>query len=133
MQLINYRCELYPPILKGYFSPDKWIAQTKFYFQFQHLQHDNWVFQVASTTNADDYGGASLEVTCVVHYIYKGKKPTLHEAVDLSHNAVRLMNDNINREILPRVKIHEPDIITPFKDEDITEELEAALAEAYSN
>lgn len=131
MQLINYRCELYPPVLKGTFSEDNWIAQTNFFFQFQHLQENIWAYQVASTTNADDYSGASLEVTCVVHYMYKGEKPTLDEAKELAHNAVRLMNDNINREILPRVKINEPDIITPFKDEDITEELEAALAEAY--
>lgn len=43
------------------------------------------------------------------------------------------MNENINREILPRVKILEPDIITPFTNEDIAEELEAALTEAYSS
>jgi hypothetical protein len=133
MQLINYRCELYPPVLKGSFSTNNWIAQTRFFFQFQHLQDDTWVYQVASTTNADDYSGAFLEVTCVVHYLYKGAKPRVDEAIELAHNAVRLMNDNINREILPRVQVHEPDIITPFKDEDIAEELEAALSEAYSN
>ena len=133
MQLINYRCELYPPTLKGIFSTDNWIAQTRFFFQFQHLNNENWVYQVASTTNADDYNSATLEVTCVVHYIYKGEKPTLEQAMELAHNAVRLMNDNINREILPRVKINEPDIITPFTDEDIADELNAALSEAYSN
>jgi len=119
-------------MLKGSFSSDNWIAQTRFFFQFQHLNDDTWVYQVASTTNADDYSGASLEVTCVVHYLYKDNKPTLEEAIELAHNAVRLMNDNINREILPRVKIHEPDIITPFTDKDIAEEIEAAISEAYS-
>jgi len=131
MQLINYRCELYPPNIKGSFSEDNWISQSRFLFQFQHLQQDVWVYQVASTTNADDYNGASLEVICVVHYMYKGNKPTIEEAMELAHNAVRLMNDNINREILPRIKVNEPDIITPFTDEDIVEEIQAALSEAY--
>jgi hypothetical protein len=132
MELINYRCELYPPTLKGFFSEDNWIAQTNFYFQFQHLNKDIWVYQVASHTNADDYNGASLEVSCVVHYMYKGNRPQLAEAIDLAHKAVQLMNENINREILPRIKLQEKDIITPFKDEDIVDEIITALSEAYS-
>lgn len=133
MQLINYRCELYPPVLKGAFSQDNWIAQTKFFFHFQQLHNDNWLYQVASHTNADDYGGASLEVSCIVHYIYKGQQPTVAEALELAQKAVNLMNENINREILPRVKLYEQNIITTFKDEDVLDELQAALKEAYSN
>jgi hypothetical protein len=132
MELINYRCELYPPTLKGLFSEDNWIAQTNFYFQFQHLNKDIWIYQVASHTNADDYNGASLEVSCVVHYMYKGNRPQLDEALNLAHNAVQLMNENINREILPRIKLKEQDIITPFKDEDVVDEIISALSEAYS-
>jgi hypothetical protein len=131
MELVSYRCELYPPTLKGSFSTDNWIAQTKFFFHFQPLDNTNWIYQVASQTSADDFNGASLEVTCIVHYIYKGEKPEIDEAMELAHKAVQLMNDNINREILPRVQINEPDIITPFKDEDIEEEIAAALNEAY--
>lgn len=132
MELINYRCELYPPTLKGSFSEDNWIAQTKFYFQFQHLNHDIWVYQVASHTNADDYNGASLEVSCIVHFMYKGSKPLLEQAMELAHSAVGLMNENINREILPRMKMKEKDIITPFNNEEVVDEIMAALSDAYS-
>jgi hypothetical protein len=132
MDLINFRCELYPPTLKGFFSADNWISQSNFYFQFQHLHNDVWVYQVASHTSADDYNGASLEVSCIVHFMYKGNRPQLDEALELAHKAVQLMNENINREILPRVKLDEQNIITPFKDEDVVDEIITALSEAYS-
>src|SRR5687767_2868449 len=98
MQLLNYRCELYPPTIKGSFSKDNWIGQTKFFFQFQPVKNNTWVYQVASHTIADDYNGANLEVSCIVHFMYKGEKPMPEEAIALAHRAVSLMNENINRE-----------------------------------